>query len=101
MKFHFGNIAPVVSFFLLTVRHSLSAPYSNEKAESPLPDYEAVGLYTFSALSTLVAPVVIVSFKHRSDSVLEDFRQTSRKSVGANYITGDKSPLIYPLSLEH
>ena len=34
----------------------------------------------------IVAPVVIVSFKHRSDSVLEDFRQTSRKSADANYI---------------
>lgn len=78
----------------MTIRHGQIARYNNEKAESPLPHYGAVGLYALSALSTLVAPVVIVSFKHRSDSVLEDFRQTSRKSVDAKYIIGNKSPCI-------
>ena len=79
-----GQIASIVSFISSTSWPS--AICNSAKTEFARTHCEAVGVYTFSALSTLVAPVVIVSFKHRSDSVLEEFRQTSRKSAAANYI---------------
>ena len=63
-------------------------------AELPLSLYEAVGLYASSAISTLVAPVVlqVESFKrYRSDSLVEDFRLKSQSPRTDGYLTSDSS----------